>query len=395
VRHTSLKATTGCLLASEEWRLSTSHQSLPVSLHNIINRHISIDSSAVEELVLNLRGKDWQNLRDKDREQLVEICFRYWRTRDFPYHTLSDAEINREYLRLAAVDKDQVLLCGEIQTSTVGLKIANYFHPQMWSVRTRGRRSPVQCFNSDRLLRRLIRTAFQVSPERRSVNENNLRGMLRTFSRTGRVSNFRPTAAKAIYETYSRDGDCVLDFSSGYGGRLLGCLPLNRRYIGIDPCREQVKGLRRMIARLKRLVKVEASATIYRACAEDFLPQLESNSIPLIFSSPPYFDTEKYSHEPTQSFIKYPEYDDWLENFVGTVIAESSRILKTRGYFILNVADISGYNLIRDVQRLASPYFKLAKTLKLRMGQLPYFRQPTEANYRVEPILVFTKKHTR
>lgn len=352
---------------------------------------MSPDALAVEPLVLNLQGREWQKLHDTEREKLVETCFRYWRARGFPYYRLSDAEIRREYSQLAAVSSDRVLLGDEVQTSMVGLKVANYFHPQMWSVRTRGRRSPLQCFDNDRLLRRLIRTAFRVWPDRSSVNESNLRGMLRTFSRTGCVSNFRPTAAKAIYEQYSQDGDSVLDFSSGYGGRLLGCLPLDRQYIGIDPCREQITGLRNMKAWLQRRVKVKAAVRIHRACAEDFLPQIDSNSVALIFSSPPYFDTERYSDEPTQSFIKYPRYEEWLENFIGRVIAESSRILKPRGYLILNVADINGYKLSRDVRRIAANYFKLTETLKLRLSYLPYFRGRSTEKYKFEPILVFRK----
>jgi SAM-dependent methyltransferase len=365
---------------------------LPSSYKEPVDRCAPPGSSAVEDVVLSLRGRDWLRLPHEEREQLVEMCFRYWRSRGFPYYSLGGADIRREYSRLVAVSRDRLILGDEIQTSMVGLKVANYFHPQMWSVRTRGRRSPLECFNSDRLLRRLIPTAFKVWPERKAVNENNLRGMLRTFSRTGRVSNFRPTAAKAVYERYSRDGDTVLDFSSGYGGRLLGCLPLDRHYVGIDPCRAQVAGLRRMKARLQRLVQVKAAVTIHRACAEDLLPRLDSNSAALIFSSPPYFDTERYSDEPTQSFIKYPGYEEWLEKFIGRVIAESGRILRPRGHFVLNVADINGYRLTQDVLRLATPRFELVETLRLRLGRLPYFREEGDGAYKFEPVLVFRRK---
>lgn len=380
------------LPSDEANRLSTSHLPLPSSRKEPVNKCAPSASSAVEDVVLNLRGRDWLRLPCEERERLLEVCFRYWRSRGFPYYRLGDADILREYSRLAAVSRDKLILGDEIQTSMVGLKVANYFHPQMWSVRTRGRRSPLECFNGDRLLRRLIRTAFKVWPERKAVNESNLRGMLRTFSRTGCVSNFRPTAAKAIYERYSRDGDTILDFSAGYGGRLLGCLPLDRHYIGIDPCRAQVTGLRRMKTRLQRLVPVVAAVTIHRACAEDRLPRLHSSSAALIFSSPPYFDTEKYSDEPTQSFIKYPGYEEWLEKFIRRVIAESGRILRPCGHLVLNVADINGYRLTNDVLRFAAPHFELVETLRLRLGRLPYFRDESGGAYKFEPVLVFRKK---
>src|SRR5205085_207140 len=108
----------------------------------------------------------------------------------------------------------------------VGVKLANFFHPQMWSVPVGPRRSPLDCFEDDKALRELIRKALRIWPDRYSVNESNLRRMLKTFSHTAGVSNFRPTAAKAIYERYSKSGNTILDFSAGYGGRLLGCMPL-------------------------------------------------------------------------------------------------------------------------------------------------------------------------
>ena len=49
-------------------------------------------------------------------------------------------------------------------------------------------------------------------------------GMRKTFSwvsGTQKVSNFRPTIAKYIYDNYSNNGN-VLDYSAGYGGRLIG-----------------------------------------------------------------------------------------------------------------------------------------------------------------------------
>jgi hypothetical protein len=356
---------------------------------------ISQGQVAVEELVLNIRGREWQRFPGELRDQLAEMCFLYWRSRGFPYYKLGDSDIKAQYYQLAAVGKGQILLRDEIQLSMVGVKLANYFHPQMWSVKTRGRRSPLECFNNDEAFRRLIRRAFRVFPDRSSVNENNLRGMLRTFSHTGCVSNFRPTAAKAIYERYSQDGDCVLDFSSGYGGRLLGCLPLLRHYIGIDPCRQQIAGLRSMKAALKRLVRIRATASIHHACAEDFLPCCDADSVSLILSSPPYFDMERYSYEMTQSFIRYPRYDEWLERFIGRVVTESTRILKPRGYLILNVADINGYNLAQDVRRVASSCLTFVETLKLRLSHLPYLRQRSGEKFKYESVFVFRKTPRR
>ena len=38
--------------------------------------------------------------------------------------------------------------------------------------------------------------------------------------------------------------------------------------------------------------------------------------IDLVFTSPPYFNREEYSTHPEQSYIKYPNYQDWLDGFL-------------------------------------------------------------------------------
>lgn len=350
----------------------------------------SKDFKHLENLVLNIRGREWQKLRKKRRAEIVELCLRYWRARGFPYPDLTEDEIKVDYARLAQTFKEKIFIGDEIQMSMVGIKLANSFHPQMWKVKVNKSYTPLDRFNDDAQLRVLIQKALSIWGDYYSVNARNLRSMLRIYS-TRRVSNFRPTAAKAIYEEYSGPGDTVLDFSAGYGGRLLGCLPLERRYIGVDPCAAQAGGLRRMIAKLKRLVKPNAQASIYRECAEDFMPTLESESVSLVFSSPPYFNNELYSRERSQSYIRYPDYGMWREEFLGRIIRESHRVLEADGHLVVNVADANGFKLTDDVLRLAAKYFKLTRTLRLRMSHRPYLRNRNGGAYRYEPVFVFRK----
>lgn len=356
---------------------------------------LSTFATADEQFVLNLRGSDWQMMNAESQNEAVESCFRYWRARGLPYYQLSISEMKEEYQRLARVRKESILLGEEIQMSMVGLKIANFFHPQMWSVPVKRSRSPLEQFNDDIKLRKIIRKALRIWPDRFSVNESNLRRMLKSFSYTTCVSNFRPTAAKAVYETYSKDGDHILDFSAGYGGRLLGCLPLRRHYTGMDPCSKQINGLRRMVIELQKLTNLEANVTLKKACAEDLLKEMEGESFSLIFSSPPYFDNEKYCNDSSQSYLRYPTYAEWKDSFLNTVITESWRVLKPGGFLVLNVADIYGFALTDDVLRLATQHFKHQCTIKLRLGQKPYLRKHAGEAYRYEPVFIFGKARRR
>ena len=52
--------------------------------------------------------------------------------------------------------------------------------------------------------------------------------------------------------------------------------------------------------------------------SEEFKPR--ENTVDLCFTSPPYFDTEKYADEPTQSYIKYPSEKEWIDGFLTQTI---------------------------------------------------------------------------
>lgn len=322
---------------------------------------------------------------------MSELCFSYWRMRGFPYYDLSKEEMVEEFLRLTETPRERMFLGNVIQMSIIGLKLANYFHPQMWEVPVKGSKAPFEQFNDDVKLRLIIRKALAIWPNRLSVNESNMRRILKTYSNTAGVSNFRPTAAKAIYECFSGEGEPILDFSAGYGGRLLGCLPLRRSYTGIDPCYKQIVGLKRMLRTLESLVSLNSTAKILFACAEDAMPKMKSSSFSLIFSSPPYFDLERYSKDSRQSYVRYPVYDQWLDRFLTSVISESHRLLEPGGYLILNVANTNGYKLAKDVLRIARLGFTLTKTYHLRLGHKPYLRLTKENAYKLEPVFVFRR----
>ena len=40
------------------------------------------------------------------------------------------------------------------------------------------------------------------------------------------------------------------------------------------------------------------------------------NHFDTIFTSPPYFNVEKYSDEDTQSYVRYKNIDSWNKNFL-------------------------------------------------------------------------------
>ena len=60
----------------------------------------------------------------------------------------------------------------------------------------------------------------------------------------------------------------------------------------------------------------------------------------MVFTSPPYFDRERYSDDEEQSFKSYPMYYDWRDNFLRPTLENAYNSLKSDRYLLWNIADI-------------------------------------------------------
>ena len=110
--------------------------------------------------------------------------------------------------------------------------------------------------------------------------------------------------------TVSDSSLTVLDPCAGFGGRLLGFLASKKGgdYIGVDPNTALIPCYRDLTERVRRYSPEVAKRKAFRmvvGCAETVDWPHESGhkpgSVDIVLTSPPYFDTERYTNEPTQS----------------------------------------------------------------------------------------------
>jgi len=94
--------------------------------------------------------------------------------------------------------------------------------------------------------------------------------------------------------------------------------------LGVEPSKLTFDGLVSMNGQLG------LGGKLWNLGSEIFILEIE-NSIDLCFTSPPYFDCEKYSEESTQSYIKYPSRDEWLYGFMGSTFSNCRLYLKEGG----------------------------------------------------------------
>lgn len=170
----------------------------------------------------------------------------------------------------------------------------------------------------------------------------------------GFPTNFKPSLAKSIYSRFCKDGDICLDYSAGFGGRLLGCLcsGKNLRYVGFEPNTKTSIELNELGSKVKEVVKDNSSFRIIKDISENISNYIGYSSVDMAFSCPPYYKYEEYCLEETQSIVKYPLYNDWLNGYATETIKGIYRALKVGGFFLTYLMNVKidgvCYNLIDD-----------------------------------------------
>ena len=209
------------------------------------------------------------------------------------------------------------------------------------------------------------------------------------------VSNFRPTIAKWVYDHYCSEKSDVLDPCLGYGGRLFGayCSKKVKKYVGVDPsndtCDNNVELSNILNSHLKKNFDSEKEIKIINKPFEDWTTE---EKFDLVFTSPPYFDTEHYTDfDNTQSYVRYPEYKVWVMKFLTPLIINSFKYLNDGGYFILNVGQKNRNNLYKDTIRVGSLIFgNPIDIYHMRLSRIMGGKQNSKG-HKTEPLIIWQK----
>ena len=137
----------------------------------------------------------------------------------------------------------------------------------------------------------------------------------------------------------------VLDFSAGWGDRLAGfyCGESTKSFVGIDPNTNNHPNYKRQVEFYKKhQTFFEEPKEVELICspAEDVDYTKYENYFDTIFTSPPYFNIEKYSDEDTQSYKRYTNIDRWNEDFLHSTLGKLIFTLKKDGIIAVNISDV-------------------------------------------------------
>ena len=338
-----------------------------------------------------IQPAEWATYSEREQHTIAEYIARRWRERGFPHYDLTMLERYDEFSSLQRYDRSLIISDGIVKQTFHAMGLAWHYFPHHWEVRVGRMKTAWDVWNDNELLIKAVKSRIKWGgyelddKDLPDLSQSYMRKALRTYSGVQRVSNFRPSAAAAIYDRYCPPNGTVWDMSSGYGGRLVGAIASRNveHYIGTDPASDTMRGLRQLAHDFAHLTQTRV--TLLQQGSEDYRPEPES--LDLCFTSPPYFDTETYALELTQSYVAHNSVEAWNEHFLRATIRNSHRGLKPDAMLVLNVANVRTHKtLVEDTERIAlEEGFALVDTLQLALSSI------AKGGHKFEPVLVFSK----
>ena len=163
------------------------------------------------------------------------------------------------------------------------------------------------------------------------------------------LSSMRPAAALHFYRKY--DATCVLDFTAGWGSRMVAAMAGNIDYIGIDSNKSLKPGYTKIKDALQKHSTSKIKLHFKPAEEVDFSTV---GNYDLVFTSPPYEYLELYEHmknyENTDK-VRQPssanklkdkknKSDGFYDDFLIPTIKEAYKYLPRNKWLCLNIPDL-------------------------------------------------------
>ena len=165
-------------------------------------------------LPLPINCSYWRDFSEEQLEFFADEIFTHYRIAGFPFHCKSLREQKQAlrdmgdfFAKNCLIQKD-----GIIQQTMHCLSTAWTYFPHAWEIRCGKMRTPMEVFNDAASFKKLIRKQLRMAT---FIGNTRIRSRLNNFTGTQNVSNFRPSAARAIYDEFleklKREGGYVIE----------------------------------------------------------------------------------------------------------------------------------------------------------------------------------------
>lgn len=353
-----------------------------------------------------LTNKYLRTVDEDFRDEIAKDIFNFFTNYDFAKFRVPKDKMNRAWESIKKFQSNVESVDGAIYVSnagTTGHDVYKSFFPNIIKVKGDGRPSIYDVLmNKETLwatIRNRIGNTLLYNDDRDGVPvqypmDIHLGQLIIGAKNSGLSSMgsiFKSSVAKAIYQKWVKDGFNVLDYSCGFGTRLLGLMSCefdNIKYFGYEPNTETYDGLITMSKHFK------FNTNIKKCGSEE---QVFNEKMDFAFSSPPYFTQEKYSDEPSQCYNKFPEYEDWLKHYWEATVKNIFIMLKDDGVFGINIGNQSNELMRRletDMNRIiVNEGFKPIETwyMKTNRSHLSGKKKDPNKQVKLEGIFFYRK----
>lgn len=334
------------------------------------------------EPYLEINEEQWETIKDmypKDevKEKLADLCMTY----SLPYQTekYTEDDCRKDYFKLKGIRWNELLVEGKewfprkgreskypltyegkqllFKRYNIGNLSSNWWQEQnRWSICSSGYPGPARTWRTRAFMISLMGAAFSLKLDKIGKKELRLMISLRKYI----ASQHKPNVTKTLTEYLG--SKTILDFSMGWGDRLSGAFASEtvEHYVGIDPRKENhpiYEQQRDFYTKHTSFFEKTTKTNFHQSPAEDFDYSEYHDYFDLVFTSPPYFNVERYGDDDTQSWVRYKSIDAWNEHFLHKALEKIIPTLKKGGKMAINIADVftSGGGGGKDWKEITNP----------------------------------------
>ena len=231
------------------------------------------NEDAYEDIVNEIQsiGQNYLNSDTETKNKIVDAIFNKIREINvFPIIYFSEDGIKKEILDVYN-KTDVCFVDGKVYTQLRnGLLLLDYLFPNLHLATTcNEKRNMYQRFYDDDILKQAIHYYLK---DGKPIN--NLRTLFFSYARFyyDTPINFSPMRAKIIFEHFCPKDGIIYDYSSGYGGRMLGalCSQQNFKYIAVEPNTNTYHNLKKLGFYIESALQKKLNYNIYNLCSENF-----------------------------------------------------------------------------------------------------------------------------
>jgi hypothetical protein len=145
----------------------------------------------------------------------------------------------------------------------------------------------------------------------------------------GSVNTFKAGTVKYLINRFTATK--MLDFTAGWGGRLLGALATDTKYIGIETNTNLKDGYQGMMELCKRVGTAASAQMIWQSCLDVDFSTLDYD---FVLTSPPYINLEMYEH-----MTPFKDNESYYKEFLIPMINKCLKHIKNDGAVCINISN--------------------------------------------------------